>query len=246
MSTEQVRCSLGITAPSFPRVWMAMQVKHGEHGDELVFNGKEHAVRKLADERPPNALVDFRKLDSQTRYSTEFRSGSRGQRALARIEAPLQKSRARPPPKHRAGASPRGSQAGEEFFADLGPGAARNLAASNRGEAFADDLPVPVGHRDFLGAFSEMIPQRLNVFELLIGRELVKARRREHRLRHAPVYRRPVCRPVQSLRRHWREQRTDSRGEQQFDIRMIDVAVSRSPHVRRLFSLTRAPCSVQR
>jgi hypothetical protein len=43
---RQACVSLG-GAPSFPCVWMAMQMKHGEHGHEVVFNGKEHAVRKI-------------------------------------------------------------------------------------------------------------------------------------------------------------------------------------------------------
>jgi hypothetical protein len=56
-------------------------------------------------------------------------------------------------------------------------------------EAFGDDLPVPVRHRDLLGMLGEMLPERLDVFELLVRRQLVEAWRRKRRLGHDQVYR---------------------------------------------------------
>ena len=34
-----------------------MQVKHGEHRDEIVFYGKEDAIREIPNERPPRASI---------------------------------------------------------------------------------------------------------------------------------------------------------------------------------------------
>jgi len=84
-------------------------------------------------------------------------------------------------PPHSASAA----EAGQKLFADLGPRAGGDLATSMRGEPLGNDVTVPVRHRDLLGVLREVIPQRLNVFELFVGRELVKARRRKCRLRHA-------------------------------------------------------------
>ena len=58
------------------------------------------------------------------------------------------------------------------------------------GKAFRDDVTMPVRQRDLLGMLGKMIPEGLNVFEFLVRRELVEARRRKGRLRHDQVYRR--------------------------------------------------------
>jgi len=54
---------LAVTEAPFPRAWIAMQMKHSEHGHEVIFNGKEHTIRKITDESPPGTLVDLRKLE---------------------------------------------------------------------------------------------------------------------------------------------------------------------------------------
>ena len=55
-----------------------------------------------------------------------------------------------------------------------------------RSEAFGNDLAMPVGNRHIFRVLTEMIPQPLNVFELLVRREIVEARRRNGQLRHVP------------------------------------------------------------
>ena len=77
-----------------------------------------------------------------------------------------------------------GAEASEELFADFRPRAGRHVAATVCSEALGNDLAMPVGDRYFLLMLIEAIPERLNVFELLVGRELVKAGRRKGRLCH--------------------------------------------------------------
>jgi hypothetical protein len=50
------------------------------------------------------------------------------------------------------------------------------------GETFSDELAMPVRHRHVFRMFRNMIPEGLNVIELLLCRELVKAGRRKDRL----------------------------------------------------------------
>src|SRR5262249_47193865 len=76
------------------------------------------------------------------------------------------------------------TKARQQFVADFRPRPRGHLAAPVCREAFGDDLAVPVGDRDILRMLGEMIPERLNVFELLVRRELVEATRRKRRLRH--------------------------------------------------------------
>jgi hypothetical protein len=54
-----------------------------------------------------------------------------------------------------------------------------------------------------------MIPERLNVFELLVRRELVKARRRNGRLRHVPSIppSRSTAGPANATSANWRQER---------------------------------------
>ena len=54
--------SLSAPAPSFPRVRVPMEMKHGEHRNQVVFHREEHAVWKIANERPPSAFLDLLKL----------------------------------------------------------------------------------------------------------------------------------------------------------------------------------------
>jgi hypothetical protein len=50
-----------------------------------------------------------------------------------------------------------------------------------RSEPFCNDLAMPVRRRHFFRVHGEVIPEALNVIELLIRRELVKAGRRKGR-----------------------------------------------------------------
>src|SRR5262245_35604580 len=80
--------------------------------------------------------------------------------------------------------SANGAEARQQLPADLRPGARGHLPAPVRSETFGNDLAMPVRDRHVLWALSEMVPERLNVFELLVRRELVEARGRKRRLRH--------------------------------------------------------------
>lgn len=59
---QQGRLSLGVSAPSLPRVCMPTQMKHGEHGNEVISRGEELAVREIANECPSSAVLDLREL----------------------------------------------------------------------------------------------------------------------------------------------------------------------------------------
>jgi hypothetical protein len=72
----------------------------------------------------------------------------------------------------------------QQLLADLRPGARGHLAAPVGGEPIGNDLTMPVRDGHFVWMLGEMVPERLNVFQLLVRRELVKARRRKRRLRH--------------------------------------------------------------
>jgi hypothetical protein len=155
------------------------------------FHREEHPVRKLANECPPSAFFDLRKLERiledsrkdaiDLRFEAEAEVSALAlvsKRRLENLELGLRRDIE---PPH----LPSGTEAGQELFADLRPRAGGDLAAAMRGEPLGNNLAVPVRHRDLLRMLREMVPQRLNVFELLIRRELVKARRRKRRLRHA-------------------------------------------------------------
>ena len=61
------------------------------------------------------------------------------------------------------------------------------------GEAFGDDLAMPVRYRNVLRMLGEVIPERLNVFELLVRREILEARRRNVGCAIGQVYDRSAC-----------------------------------------------------
>ena len=88
------------------------------------------------------------------------------------------------------------AKAGQKFFADLRPRAGSDLATSMRCEVFSDDLAMPVRHWNILRMLGEVIPERLNVLELLIWREILEPRRRNGGLRHRSSIRPsglPIC-----------------------------------------------------
>lgn len=84
--------------------------------------------------------------------------------------------------------SARVAQAGQEVFADLGPGTGSRLSAAMGGKTFGYHAAVPVRYGDVLGTFGNTLPERLNVLELLVWGEFVEAGGWNGRLRHAPVY----------------------------------------------------------
>jgi hypothetical protein len=187
---EQARFSLGVPAPSFPRAWMAMQMKHGKHGNKVVFNGKEDAVRKITNQSAPGALVNLRKLERiledsrkdgiDLRFEAEAEVSTLSlvsKRRFENLELGLGRNIELP---HLACSA----EAGQKLFANLRPRAGGHFAAPVRSEALGHNLAMPLGHRYLLRMLGEMIPKRLNVFELLVRRELVETRRRKRRLRH--------------------------------------------------------------
>jgi hypothetical protein len=80
--------------------------------------------------------------------------------------------------KHRGVASASGAEAGEELLSNFRPGTRCDLTTTMCGEAFSDDLAVPVRNRHFVRVFGKVIPECLDVFELFVGRELIEPRRR--------------------------------------------------------------------
>lgn len=187
----QARCSFG-PAPLLPCVRVPMQMKHGEHRNEVGVHGEEHAVRKIANECPPSAFLDRRKQKGTVEEPREHRIDlSLKTEAQASALALVPKGRLENielslgrdiEPPHLAS----GAEAGQKLVADLRPGAGGHLASPVRREALGHDLAMPVRNRHVFRMLREMSPQPLNVFELLIRRELVEASRRKGRLRHVP------------------------------------------------------------
>lgn len=186
------RVSLGIAASSFPRVGMPMQMQHGEHRNEIRFCREEDAVREITNKCSPSIFFNGRKLKRILKESREDRIDLRLEaEAEARTLALVSKRRLKNlelglgrdvEPPHLAD----GAETGQQLLADLGPGPGGHLPATVCREALGNHFPVPLRHRDVLRVLGEVVPERLNVFELLVRRELVKAGRRKRRLRHDP------------------------------------------------------------
>ncbi len=151
-----------------------MQMKDGKHRGEFFAHGEELTVREIANERPPSTLLDLWKLQGildescENRLDFSFESKAKAgalalisKRCFEHLKLGLERD---VEPPHSAS----GAQTGEKLFADLWPGARARLATTVCGEAFGNDLPVPVWHGHLLGVLREMSPQRLNVFEFLI------------------------------------------------------------------------------
>src|SRR5262249_39546445 len=68
----------------------------------------------------------------------------------------------------------------KQFLANVLPRTRRALTRPMCGEAFNDDLSVPVLNRYLLGMRGEAVPERLHIIQLLLRRELVEAWRRHH------------------------------------------------------------------
>jgi hypothetical protein len=182
---------------------MPMHVKYGEHHNEIGFHCEIHGVRKNANDRSANAFLDYWKLERIIDESGEdgidlrFEAYAKAnalafvsKRGLEDLELGLGRNIEAP---HSADSA----KAGEKFFADLRPRAGSNLATSMRREAIRNDVSVPIRNRDLLRMLGEVIPERLNVLELLLWREILEAGRRNGGLRHMSSIRPsglPVCR----------------------------------------------------
>ena len=179
-----------------------MHVKYGEHRNEIGFQCEIHGVRKNTNDRSANAFLNDRKLERIIDESGEdgidlrFEADTEAN-ALALVSKgglenfELGFGRNIEPP-HSASSA----EAGQKFVADFRPRAGRDLATSMRGEAFGDDLAMPVRYRHVLRMLGEVIPERLNVFELLVWREILEAGRRNRGLRHMSSIRPsglPIC-----------------------------------------------------
>ena len=169
---------------------MTAEVQNREHRDQVCLRREEHPVRKITHQSAPNFLFDNGKLKRILQDSGEDRIDLRLKaEAQARTLSLVSKRRLEDldlgfrgdvEPPHSAN----GAEAGQQLLADLRPGAPGHPAMPVCRKALSNHLTMPVGNRDFFWMFSEVGPQRLNVFQLLVRRELVEARRRKRRLRH--------------------------------------------------------------
>lgn len=180
---------LGISA-SFPRVWMAMQMENREHRNQIGLGGEEHPVREIAHQRAAKIWLDDGKLkrilqnpreggiDLRLKPEAEgFALTLVSKRGLEDLELSLGGD-VQPPHL------PNGAEAGQQLLANVRPRPRTHLAAPVRRKPLGQDLAMPVGNRYVLWMLDEMVPEGLNVLELLVWRELVEARRRKCRLRH--------------------------------------------------------------
>jgi len=187
--------SVAVSVSSLPRVGMTPQVKDREHRNQVGFRRKEHPVRKVANQSAPNVFLDDRKLkrifqepgqdgiDLRLESEAEARTLALvSKRRLEDLELGLRRDVESP---HLAN----GAEVRQQFLADLRPGTRGHLAAPVCGQALGNDLPMPVRNRDLFWMLSEMVPQRLNVVEPLVGRELVEASGRKRRVQHDPSIR---------------------------------------------------------
>lgn len=207
--------SLRVPASSLPRVWVTAQVQDSEHRNQVGFRGEEHTVREITHQGPPNVLLDDGNLkrilqesgedgiDLRLKAEAETRTLALvSKRRLEDLELGL--SRNVEPPH-----LPNSAEASQQLLADLRPGAGGHLAAPVCPKALGNDLAMPVRDRDVLWMLGEMVPERLNVFELLVGRELVETRRRKRRLRHGPSISSSgaLADPPHTTTANWRQER---------------------------------------
>jgi hypothetical protein len=167
-----------------------MHVKYGEHRNKVGFQREIHGVRKHANDCSANAFLNYRKLEGIIEESSEDSidlclKADAETNALAlvskcgleNLEFGLGRNFE---PPHSASSA----KAGQKFVPDFRPRAGGELAPSMRREAFGDDLAMPVRYWNILGMLEEVIPERLNVLELLVWRELFEAGGRNRGLRH--------------------------------------------------------------
>ena len=207
--------SLGVVATSFPGVWMPTQVQHREHCNQIRLGREEHPVWKITHQAAPNLLLDDGKLKRIRQDSGEDRIDlCLKAEAEALTLALVSKCRLEDlelglgrdvEPPHLAN----GAESGQQLLADLRPRARGHLAASICRKTLGNHLAMPVRDWDIFGMLGEMVPKRLNVFELLVRRELVEARRRKRRLRHDSSIPASVtlANPLHATTTNWRQER---------------------------------------
>ena len=167
-----------------------MHVRYGEHHNEIGFQCEIQGVRKNANDCSANAFLNDRKLEWTIDESGEDGIDLRleadtetnalafvSERGLENLELGLGRNFE---PPHSASSA----KAGQKFVADFRPRAGGELAPSMRPEAFGDDLAMPIRYWYVLRMLGEVIPERLNVLELLVWREILEAGRRHGGLRH--------------------------------------------------------------
>lgn len=184
--------SLAALASPLPRVWMAAQVQDSEHCNQVHIGREEYSVWKITNQRAPDFLLDDRKLRWILQEPGENRIDRRLKAEAEALTLAFVPKRRLEDLELRFGGdvepphSADGAETGQQLLADLRPRARGHLAAAVCREPVGNDLAMPLRHRNFFRMLGEMVPQRLNVFELLIRRELVKPRRWKSRLRHEP------------------------------------------------------------
>jgi hypothetical protein len=80
--------------------------------------------------------------------------------------------------------SANGAKVGQQLLAYLGPGTRCHPAAPVCSQALGYDLAMPIRNGDLFRMLGEMVPERLDVFELLVWRQLVETRRGKRGLCH--------------------------------------------------------------
>ena len=167
-----------------------MHVKYGEHRNEIGFHCEIHGVRKNSNDRSPNAFLNDRKLErivdepSEDGINLRFEADTQADALALVSKCGLENLELGFGRDIESPHSADGAEAGQKFVADFRPRARREFATPMRGEAFGDDLAMPVRYWHVLRMLGEVIPERLNVFELLVWREILEAGRRNRGVRH--------------------------------------------------------------
>jgi hypothetical protein len=147
-------------------------------------------ILKITYQGTPNAVLDDRKLERILQKPGEGRIDLRFEAEAETLTLALVPKRRLEDLELGLGRNvepphlPDGAEARQQLLADLRPGTRGHLATSIRRKALGNDLAMPVRDRNIFWMVSEMIPERLNVFQLLVRRELVEAGRWKRRLRH--------------------------------------------------------------
>jgi hypothetical protein len=213
---------------------MTAQVQDGEHRDQVPCCREEHPVRKIANQGAPGVLLNDGKLKRTLHEPDEDGIDLRLEpEAQARTLALVSKRRLEDlelgfrgdvEPPHLAN----GAEAHEQLLTDLGPGACGQFPAPVCREALGNDLALPVGDGDVVRMLGNVIPERLDVLDLLVRRELIEAGRRKCRLGHAASI--PASRAVPE-----RSRTTTTNWRAREDVRVVRHVFSEAdqdgPHV---------------
>jgi hypothetical protein len=173
---------------------MPAKVRDCHDRRDLVVQGEEDSKRKAMEDCPPDVAEDSGELARRLLDALKRRTGSLEElhtqtRPLAlipnrRLEGIHLRLRANPQPGHLAR-----SQPPLETLENLLPWKSFVWSCAVGGQPLLQEFPLPVGKRHLIDASGDVIPERLDVCDLLIDRELVKARRRQRQgsAHHAKV-----------------------------------------------------------